>query len=93
MTERALAALKILKADPGLSASEFAFKFWPGHVMHRAVSNQGHGACAGKKAWLCGGAYLARLINLKLVQSYYVGERSGTRIRFKLTRSGAEALE
>lgn len=92
MTKRAKEALEILKANPNLSPREFAESFWPDHIMHSACSNQGHGACRGKKAWLQAGSYLAKLIKLKLVQSDYVGERSGTRIRYKLTRAGLEAL-
>ncbi len=60
--------------------------------MHGALSDQGRGACRGKKAWQCGGAYLAKLIKLKLVESFYVGERSNTRIRFKLTQAGLVAI-
>lgn len=88
MTKRALAALQILKDEPGLSASEFASKFWPDHVMHRAVSNQGHGACVGKKAWVCGGRYLGKLVKQKLVEAYSVGQKSYTRVRYKLTQNG-----
>lgn len=55
-------ALKIIKEFPSISNSGFAQKMWPDSNMHTKVSNQGHGACSGKAAWLCGGSFLKKLV-------------------------------
>ena len=56
-----LRALAVLKNNPGIRAQDFALEVWPDSNMHRRVSNQGHGACRGKAAWLKGGSYLQQL--------------------------------
>ena len=67
-TKTTIKALKIIDTLELGTASEFARKMWPDSNMHVKVSNQGHGATAGKAAWLCGGSYLGRLAKMGLVR-------------------------
>lgn len=62
MTEFQRKALEYLRDHPrGVKAADIAAHLWPDSVMHYKTSNQGNGACRGKAAWLCGGAYLSKL--------------------------------
>lgn len=92
MTERRQQALKILKKYPRIRAAEFAKEFWPGHIMHMACSNQGNGACRGKKAWLQAGSFLGKLIRAGLVKSEGTASNSNNRYEFSLTPAGEKAL-
>lgn len=94
MTKRQIDALTILKNNPrGLSADIFAEIFWPNSIMHDACSNQGNGACRGKKAWLQAGSFLGKLIKQKgWVKTFTIGEKSSTRIRYQISHAGLEAL-
>lgn len=47
-----------------LTAAGIAKSLWPDSHMHTKSSNQGNGACHGKAAWLCGGAYGRKLEKL-----------------------------
>ncbi len=69
-----LRALRILASLPdpfdGISANQFAVRYYTGtdkEYLLSAVSNQGEGACSGKKAWLCAGSFLAKLEKKGLV--------------------------
>lgn len=87
-TKRTIDALTILAdfgAEHAISASWFAQKFWPGHIMHVQVTNQGNGACAGKKAWLQAGSYLRKLENKGLVKTTQRG--------FYISHAGRELLK
>lgn len=75
-------ALKIvakkLERRSTIRASEFALELWGKDLdkehLFGSLSNQGNGACFGKKAWRCGGAYLGRLVKmgyLRRVGFYY----------------------
>ena len=68
---------KILKAiepgtyDRGIDAKAVAWALWhddPEHeYLFTACSNQGYGACRGKKAWLCAGSLVGKLRKKGLV--------------------------
>lgn len=71
-------ALSILAENPGIGAGRFAVLFYtePQYdYLFTAVSNQGNGACAGKKAWLCAGSFLGRLCKAGLVRRDVVAGR------------------
>jgi len=93
LTPRQVAALKILKENPRIRAKEFAEHFWPEAIMHQACSNQGNGACRGKKAWLCAGSYLGKLSRAGLVQAENTGTNSYSRVVYSITRIGSELLQ
>lgn len=57
--------------------SEFAWRMWPLAGMHFRVSNQGRGACTGKAAWMCGGAYLGKLCKQKIARMIRRGSGHG----------------
>lgn len=64
ITPKTRKALEILRDHPGITANRFAQEYFTGaehEYLFTAVSNQGEGACAGKKAWLCAGSLLGRL--------------------------------
>ena len=74
-TRRALEILANAK-DPlrGITANTFAVQYYSGtenEYLLSAVSNQGEGACAGKKAWLCAGSLLGKLAKKGLVNKRY----------------------
>lgn len=86
---RAHKALSILAAHPGIMAKEFAALYYsePRYAyLFTAVSNQGNGACAGKKAWLCAGSLLGRLRKQGLVRHDVVAGR------FYLTDEGKKNI-
>ena len=74
ITEKQYKALKIVQeksrnsSNRTVRAYEFALAMWGKDLdkdyLFTGVSNQGNGACAGKKAWLCGGSYLGRLVKM-----------------------------
>lgn len=81
-------ALKIvsekLEKRGTIRAFEFALEFWGKDLdkeyLFTSMSNQGdYGACAGKKAWRCGGAYLGRLVKMGFLRrmgfNYYVCQK------------------
>jgi hypothetical protein len=76
ITEKTYKALKILAPTINfsvvMSAFTFANKFWGDdpekQYLFTAVSNNGHGASASKKAWLCAGSYLSKLAKKGLVK-------------------------
>lgn len=86
-TKRCLEALTILKEKGHLSSRAFAEFFWPGHHMHRKISNQGNGACSGKAAWLAGGGYLNKLKKKGLVKTVNTDARL-----FQISDFGLETL-
>ena len=92
---KALEILLNLK-DPsaGITASAFAQEYYSGtehEYLLTAVSNQGEGACGGKKAWLCAGSYLAKLVKEGLVRKRYSAKRSSA--RFLITDKGRDLLK
>lgn len=91
MTEKTLKALKVLYSrEEGMTANLFAYELWGDDPekedLFLAMSNQGNGACAGKKAWLCAGSYLA-----KLCKAGYVTKTRD--FKFRLTTKGKEICE
>ena len=84
-------ALAVLDANPRITASRFAQLYFdePEHdYLHAAVSNQGNGACAGKKAWLCAGSLLGRLSKKDFVlKKTYMNPT-----RYSLTEKGRKEL-
>lgn len=74
MTQKEARALDILASagTKGLTAREFAVRYFTERdqeYLFTAVSNQGNGACAGKKAWLCAGSLLGKLRQKGYVKS------------------------
>ena len=85
-------ALTILREHPGVTAHGFAALYFTDpsqKTLFTAVSNQGNGACAGKKAWLCAGSLLGKLAKRGLVRRDY-GSGMG---RFYLTYEGENKLK
>ena len=75
---------KKLEKNGSIRAYEFALDFWGKDLdkeyLFTSVSNQGdYGACSGKKAWRCGGAYLGRLVKMGLLRRvgfyYYISQK------------------
>lgn len=92
LTETQRKALEWLRDHPrGVKGAEIAWVLWPDSNMHTKVSNQGHGACRGKAAWLCGGAYLSKLTKKGLVR--WSSTREVNSGAYYLTDEGAEALK
>lgn len=68
ITEKVYKTLKAIEPgsyDRGINAKAVAYALWrndPDHeYLFSASSNQGHGACRGKKAWLCAGSLVGKL--------------------------------
>jgi len=94
VSTRCLEALEIIRKHPSLGAKRFAELFWVDSNMHRKVSNQGHGATAGKAAWLCAGSYIGKLKNRGLVKDVR-WDKYGNIIyhsSYELTQEGLEVL-
>ena len=53
--------LEYIRDHPGCSASDLAEYLKPDSRMHLKMSNQGHGGCQGKAAWLWGGSVAGAL--------------------------------
>lgn len=86
-------ALEVLSNSAGLTAGSFAVQYYtePRHrYLFTAVSNQGNGACAGKKAWLCAGSFLGKLCKEGLVRREY-DRRRGMWL-FRVSERGRGAL-
>lgn len=97
LTRKSLRALRILREHPDITANVFAVHYFtaPEHrYLFTAVSNQGNGACAGKKAWLAAGSFLGRLARAGLVVNLPPEgrERRGP-WKYRLTHLGEEALK
>lgn len=92
ITEKQARALSVIGDTPGLTAKGFAVRYFTDpsqDYLFTAVSNQGNGACAGKKAWLCAGSLLGKLKKLGLVAEKPYSDPP----RFLLTSKGASALD
>lgn len=94
LTQKQAKALRIIGGAPwpGISASQFARAYYdePGQqYLFSAVSNQGNGACSGKKAWLCAGSLLGRLTKAGLVYRDYRSEIP----RYTITDKGRQELQ
>ena len=64
LTDKQAKAIRILTEHPYITARQFAEHYFDApekKYLFTAVSNQGNGACAGKKAWLCAGSLLGKL--------------------------------
>jgi len=74
----------------GVNAKGLAWKLWGDNPAYEylfsASSNQGNGACAGKKAWLCAGSMAGRLRKAGYIQN----DRNYT--GYFLTAKGEEAI-
>ena len=91
LTPKQAKALAILQDNPGCTANTFAALYFTEpsrEFLFTAVSNQGNGACAGKKAWLCAGSLLGKLAKRGLVRRDY-GSGTG---RFYLTFKGEQQI-
>ena len=91
LTPKQAKALSILREHPGVTAHGFAALYFTDpsqKTLFTAVSNQGNGACAGKKAWLCAGSILGKLAKKGLVRRDF-GSGTG---RFFLTFGGETQL-
>ncbi len=77
ISEKDKKALTILSKDGPMMARDFAMQYFDGpehQYLFTAVSNQGNGACAGKKAWLCAGSLLGRLVKRGLAKRTLVSD-------------------
>lgn len=86
-------ALDILRRHPDITANFFAALYFDGpshEYLFTAVSNQGNGARAGKKAWLCAGSLLGKLTKKGLVWRRFLDDGKTV---FCLTDKGRKALE
>ncbi len=91
LTERQAKALRVLRDHTLITARQFGLYYFDEErysSLHTAVSNQGNGACAGKKAWLCAGSILGKLSRAGLVQRIPYTMP----IRFRLTAEGEDKL-
>lgn len=91
LTPKQAKALDILRNNPGCTANTFVALYFTDpsqESLFTAVSNQGNGACAGKKAWLCAGSLLGKLAKKGLVRRDY-GSGTG---KFYLTSKGENKL-
>ena len=94
ITKKTYKALSILREHPGCTANTFAALYFTDpsqETLFTAVSNQGNGACAGKKAWLCAGSLLGKLAKRGLVRRAVPRDRGP--VAFFLTEKGKETLE
>ena len=93
LTNKQLKALAILDLHPGITARAFGDFYFdsPEHeYLFSASSNQGNGACRGKKLWLCAGSLLGKLKQKGWVRGYWKGNSPQY---FCLTSQGEQALE
>lgn len=85
-------ALTILRDNPNITANRFAYLYFTGtdkEYLLTSVSNQGNGACPGKKAWLCAGSFLGKLARLGYVQK----KTNSSPTRFSITEKGQKELK
>lgn len=97
LTANARRALKIISGIPdpniGMTAKGFAYAYYKDtkhEYLLSACSNQGHGACRGKKAWLCAGSYLKKLCKKGLVRENWTRDGQS---RYRITPKGRETLK
>lgn len=88
-------ALEFIRDNKDCSPRELAEHLWPNAIMHRKPYNCGNhnGSANGTGAWLCAGSLVGKLKRKNWVDDMYVGKGSGTRIRYRITQAGREALE
>lgn len=89
---KSIKALHILKAHPDIPAKAFARFYFDDpkyEYLFTASSNNGHGNSRGKKAWLCAGSLLGRLVKKGYVERTFHKDGS---VRFKLTKKGLQYL-
>jgi hypothetical protein len=86
-------ALDFIRSNPGCSASDLAEHLKPDSRMHTKLSNQGHGGCQGKAAWLWGGSVAGKLRKLGWVRVDYGASGSYSRAAYFLTDAGLDALK
>lgn len=71
-TYKALKAVEKGTFSRGINAKAVAATLWEDDAEHNylfsACSNQGYGACRGKKAWLCAGSIMGKLRKKGLVK-------------------------
>jgi len=98
ITEKTYKALKVLESTSVIdvmTATTFAIKYWGNdedkRYLFTAVTNNGNGACAGKKGWLCAGSLLGKLEKKKLVR--WECRRDGSHRGYFLTNIGRQAVE
>lgn len=92
ITGKTFKALSILRDNPEVTANRFAYLYYSGtekEYLLTAVSNQGNGACAGKKSWLCAGSFLAKLVK----KGYVNRKRNIGPTRFSITEKGQKELK
>ncbi len=85
-------ALEFIRDHQDCSASDLAEHLKPDSRMHMKVSNQGHGGCRGKAAWLWAGSVVGKLRMRGWVQIDYGSSGSYSRTKYRLTREGREAI-
>jgi hypothetical protein len=85
--------LDFIHFNPGCSASDLAEHLKPDSVMHLKLSNQGHGGCQGKAAWLWGGSLAGKLRKLGWVRVDYGNSGSRSRTKYFVTGAGLDALK
>lgn len=89
---KALKVLESKNANPldGTHATQIATAVWGDdpkrEYLFTAVSNQGNGACASKKAWLCAGSLMGKLIKKGLAYKTFDGT-------YRITDEGIKALK
>lgn len=90
--QRTYKALTILQDNPHITAARFAELYFTEEkyqYLFTAVSNQGEGTCAGKKAWLCAGSLLGSLAKRNFVAAVpYINPK-----RFYLRENGKMAIQ
>ena len=89
---RLLKALSILNEHPDIPAKAFAHFYFnePEYqYLFTASSKNGKGNSRGKKAWLCAGSLLGRLVKKGYVERTFHKDGS---VRFKLTNKGLQYL-
>lgn len=94
ITDKQAKALAILDTHPGITANAFAGFYFDSpeqEYLFTASSNQGNGACRGKKAWLCAGSLLGKLARAGLIK-YDWGHKNKGPKRFFLNELGRREL-
>ena len=90
LTVKQARALAVLRDHSGCTANMFAVFYFTDpsqEYLFTAVSNQGNGACAGKKAWLCAGSLLGKLSAKGFVRQCAFAPR-----RYRLSLIGEKVL-
>lgn len=89
LTTFQIKALRYLTTVEKTTPKTFAEAMWPESNMHSRYSNQGHGACRGKAAWLSGGSYLSKLQKKSWVRWTM---EFGTNVLYMITQEGRRVL-